>query len=242
MGGFRNYIMPNLSNNYKDIRPFAVYSPLNNLSIRGNLSFLMSDNWNPVFYDGVVIYSPIDLLYFEGYVEHESVGSALTNEQRYISTISGVSMDINVTEDIIFSGGFSYNTIGETNIRTYQTYRAIYTLPFQWMFIDLKAKIMNGGDYNLYYFSPNSFGEFNAGVGINTQLFSPQYYIKFYVGGGEQRINDDTKVLFISNMRLYGDFTPKWSAKLIYGISNSINNEYGSYFYHYGQMQINYRF
>ena len=33
MGGFRNYIMPDLSNNYKDIRPFAIYSPLDNLSI-----------------------------------------------------------------------------------------------------------------------------------------------------------------------------------------------------------------
>ncbi len=242
MGGFRNYIMPNLNNNYADIRPFAVYNPFDNLSIKGNLSFLLNNGWKPIFYDVIITYSPIDLLYFEGYVEHESVGSALTNEHRYISTISGVSMDINPTNNITFSVGFSYNTIAETDIRTYQTYRAIYTMPFEWMFVDLKAKIMLGGDYNPYYFSPSNFGEYNGGIGINIELFSPQYYMRFYTGGGVQTVNDDVKGLFISNIRLFGDFTPEWSTELTYGISNSSHNAYGSYLYNYGQIQINYRF
>lgn len=242
MGGFRNYLMPDLTNNYTDIRPFAVYSPLDNLSLKVNTSFLISKDWSPIFYDGLITYSPIDLLSFEGYIERESVGSPLTNEMQYVSTFVGVSADINITDYITFVTGLAHNNITGENNRWYQTYRAIYTMPFDWMFVDLKAKIMNGGEYSPYYFSPNNFGEYNVGVGINTELFGPQYYMRFYIGGGAQTVDDDTKGLFMSNVKFSGDLSPDLSVSLLYGVSNSIHNVYGSYFYNYGQLQINYTF
>ena len=242
MGGYRKYIMPNIENTYKDLRLNASYSPMKNLSLKSNVSFLLSDTWNPVFYDGLITYSPIKLLYFEGYIERESVGSALSNANEYISTFIGISTDVNVAKNVTFVVGIANNTITDGNNRVYQSYRAIYTMPFEWMFIDLKAKIMNGGEYSPYYFSPNHFGEYNVGIGISTQLFSPQYYMRFYVGGGVHTVDDDTKGLFLSNIRLVGDFTKNISAELSYGLSNSVHNLYGAYLYNYGKLQINYNF
>ena len=138
--GIRDYTMPNFENTYRDFRLGSNYSPLNNLSIKANVSFLFSEKWKPVFFNGLVSYSPIKLFYIEAYIEHESVGSALTNDMKYISTFYGTSVDINITNYLTFVVGGAYNTITENNNRYYQIYRIIYTLPIDWIYIDAKSQ------------------------------------------------------------------------------------------------------
>ena len=242
-GGMRNYIMPDLKDFYRDLRLGGNYTPVDGLAIKANISFLFSDDWNPIFYDGLVTYRPIDVIYIEGYIEHESVGTALTNKKKLISTFAGVSTDFIATDNWTFVAGFAYNNItDDTGIRWYQTYRVIYTMPFRRMFVDAKAKIMNGGEYSPYYFSPETFGEYNAGIGISQELFSPQYFMRFYLGGGLQTIDDDSKGLFTGNILFSADFTSYLSEKLTFGVSNAVNEQYGAYLYNYGTFKLIYNF
>jgi hypothetical protein len=242
-GGVRNYMMPGLENIYQDLRLGGNYTPIDNLAIKGNVSFLFNDEWNPIFYNGLITYRPIDLIYIEGYIEHESVGSALTNKEELISTFIGASADFIATDDWTFVAGLAYNNItDDTGIRWYQTYRVIYTMPFRWIFVDVKAKIMNGGEYSPYYFSPETFGEYHAGVGIGQELFSPQYFIRLYLGGGLQTIDSDNKGLFVGNLLFLADFTTYLSGELKFGLSNAVNEQYGGYLYNYGTFKLIYNF
>ena len=243
MTGNRNYVDPSLSNYYKDLRLNGHYSPVDNITLSTNVSFLFSEQWNPIFYDGLITYSPSDLFYFEGYIEHESVGTAETNNQKYISTYSGISVDYNIFDDFTLVAGFTYNEINNNTNRLYQTYRAVYTLPtLEWIFVDFKTKIMTGGDYDPHYFSPTNLSEYNFGVGMRGELWSPQYYARFYFGGGVQEIENDLKGLFITNLRIGADFTPELSGELILGATNAQNDTYGSFWYEYGKIRITYAF
>ena len=242
MAGNRNYVDPGLHNSFRDLRLNGQYAILDNLEITTNVSFLFSNDWKPIFYDGLITYNPIDMLYFEGYIEHESVGTEKTNEQKYISTYSGMSVDISVLDELVLVAGFSYNEITDNNYRLYQTYRAVYTLPLEWVFVDFKTKLMTGGDYSPYYFSPNTLSEYNFGIGIRGELGSPRYYSNFYIGGGVQKVNNDLKGLFITNLRIGADFTPTLSGELILGATNAQNNVYGSFWYNYGKLKLTYSF
>lgn len=239
--GGRKYTEPGISDVYNDVRFIAKYSPLDNLSIFGNMSFLSSKDWNPFFYDCVVLYSPIDLLYFEAYIEHESVGTATTNSFQYISTSSGLSTDVNLYEDLTLVVGFTYNTISDGNIKLYQKYRAIYTLPFKWMFVDIKVKLMDGGDFNPNYFSPESLSEYNSGIGIKSELFNSNYYLKAYIGAGVQEVGSESKGLYMGNIKFSADLSSDISAVLSYSITNSQNKTLGYYLYHTFLFTFNYK-
>lgn len=241
MLGNRYYIDPLSNNSYKDIRLNSQYMILNNLEVTVNFSFLYNDFWKPIFYDGLITYMPIELLYFEGYIEKESVGTAKTNDEKYTSTSIGLSTDINLTDDITLVAGFTSNKIYD-NTRFYQVYRAIYSISELSVFLDFKAKIMTHGKYSPYYFSPNTLNEYNVGMGIGTELGSPQYYAKLYIGGGTQEVNTDFKGLFICNLRLSAYFTPNLSGILVLGTTNAQSNTYGSYLYQYAKLQLIYSF
>lgn len=243
MTGNRHYIDPEINNSYNDLRLNANYSIFDNVSIIGNVSFLFSNEWNPIFYDGLISYTPNELFYFEAYIEHESVGTAETNNQKYISTYSGFSIDYKLFSDLTLVAGFSYNEISNNTNRLYQVYRLVYTLPtVEWIYLDFKTKLMTGGDYDPYYFSPNSLSEYNFGFGLRGELGSPNYYARFYSGGGVQRVESDMKALFMTNLRIGADFTPELSGELILGATNSQNDTYGSFWYEYLKLNISYSF
>lgn len=245
MAGNRNYNDPEFTNSFKDFRLNGSYTPIDGVFVSTNISFLSGNSfeWNPIFYDGLVTYSsPNTLFYLEGYIEHESVGTAETNNQKYISASTGVSVDYNIFSNFTLVAGFTYNSINNNTNRLYQVYRAIYTLPVDWIYIDAKSKIMTGGDYDPYYFSPNNLSEFNVGVGLNSELGSSQYYARFYIGGGTQTIDSNLKVLFLSNLKVSADFTPQLSGEILAGITNSQNDTYGSFWYEYAKLKITYSF
>jgi len=242
MSGIRSYNIPNEKNVYNDFRPFITFRPADNLTFKFNTSYLISEDWKPVFFDGLITYTPIDLLYIEGYIERESIGSAQTNNLKYISNSMSASLDLNLTRSLVVTGGFTYNEIANTDFRTFQTYRIIYTFLNSPIFVDFKAKLMRGGDYNPNYFSPNSLDEYNFGIGYGTEIVNSQYYLRVYLGSGSQLVDDAINSLYIFNLRFAADFTPKLSGILTFGASNAATNSYGTYLYTISSLQLNYYF
>ena len=213
--GWRSYFYKDQSNHFVDYRINTNFKYNKNLLLNTNISFLNSNDWSPVFFDGLVRYSKRRYS-TELFLERESVGTPIANNLRYVSTSTGVSLDYRVSKKIIVINSFAYNSINDGNSRWFHSSRLIYSLKNN-SYVDLKMRRMVGGDWSPYYFSPNQINQYNFGYGFNRMY--KKLGVKLYVGMGIQDI--DTDIMLMSNFDLKLNRTyKKWYFEISSGSRN----------------------
>jgi len=225
-GGIRYYDAKNTSNNFREAK-FLFNSKLTKkLQLAGSSSILFNQDWNPFVYDLMLNYQ-WKKFYLEAFSERELLGVAATNDQKITSNFHGISVDYNPYKRFTLVTSISFNKISDGNYRWFQIYRAIYTLPNEKIYIDYKSRLMRGGEYSEFYFSPENITQNNVGLGLNTFIFKNKSYLKIYLGGGRQTIDDVNQNLFIFDLRLISKLGKNTNTETFFGIRNFNNYTYG---------------
>lgn len=222
MIGWRCYFYNGLENHYTDVRTNVSYKYSNRLCGSFNLSFLSSKDWSPMFYDGYIRYSRKKFAY-ELYRERETVGTPVTNNLRYISSFTGLSVDFRLTRRLTLVNSLAYNDISDGNRRWFQTMRFISTIKNR-SYVDLKVRKMYGGEWSPYYFSPNYINQYNIGYGFYKPVYKDKFTTKFYFGAGVQEIDNYYMYMFNLDLKVTTDLKSKWNYE--FGLSSKNFNTY----------------
>ena len=222
MLGCRYYFYNGVSNNYSDLRTNISYRYNRNLCTNFSLSLLSSKEWSPLFFDGYVRYTRKKLSY-EFFKERETVGTPVTNNLRYISSFTGLSVDYRINKRLVLVNGLSYNTISDGNKRWFQTMRFICSLKDD-SYIDFKLRRMYGGDHSSYYFSPGYINQYNVGYGFYKPIYKEKFTSKFYFGAGFQEIDNYYMAMFNLDFKATTNLKSKWNYE--FAISSRNFNTY----------------
>jgi hypothetical protein len=234
--GFRYYDAKNTNNNLNESKFLFSSKLTKKLQLNSSASILFNQDWKPFVYDLMLNYQ-WKRFYLEGFSERELLGVAATNDQKLISNFYGLSVDYNPMHRLTLVTSFSYNKISDGNDRWFQVYRAIYTFPNEKIYVDYKTRLMRGGEYSEFYFSPNSITQNNVGVGVNTLVFRNRSYLKLYFGGGRQTIDNINQNLFIFDIRVSNQLTKQINSEAFFGVRN-----FNNYIYGFGTFKLLYKF
>jgi len=215
--GWRCYFFNGYINRFNDYRVNTIYRYNRNLCVNGSISFLGSNKWSPIFYDGFIRYNK-GRLSTEVFSEKESVGTPLTNDLRYVSYTNGLSVDLRASRRITLVNSIANNRITDGNSRWFYSARIIYTLKNK-SYTDIKIRRMIGGNYSPYYFSPNEISQYNIGWGFN-RSFKNDLGVKFYFGSGLQFINNESMLMLNYDLRLTKKLNKNWNFELSTGSRN----------------------
>lgn len=193
--GERYYFYDDIYDNYIDTRTSINYKYNKNWSTNLNLSILSSNEWSPILFDGIIRYNNKKIS-IELYKERESVGTPITNNLKYISSFTGISIDYLLTKQFTISNGITHNSISDGNSRWYQNSRFIYTLNNDKSYFDIKLRHMYGSDWSRYYFSPNYINQYIIGYGLYKSFYYDKLNTKVYIGIGLQEIDKDYIKMF----------------------------------------------
>jgi hypothetical protein len=235
MIGWRCYFYNGLENHYTDVRTNVSYKYSNRLCGSFNLSFLSSKDWSPMFYDGYIRYSRKKFAY-ELYRERETVGTPVTNNLRYISSFTGLSVDFRLTRRLTLVNSLAYNDINDGNRRWFQTMRFISTIKNR-SYVDLKVRKMYGGEWSPYYFSPSYINQYNVGYGFYKPVYKDKFTTKFYFGAGVQEIDNYYMYMFNLDLKVTTDLKSKWN----YEFALSSRN-FNTYLYNTFTFKVYYTF
>jgi hypothetical protein len=220
MIGWRCYFFDGLENHYTDLRTNISYRHSRMLCTNFNVSTLSSKEWSPVFFDGFVRYSRKRMAY-ELYMERETVGTPVTNNLRYVSSFTGLSVDFRMSRRFTLVNSLAYNSISDGNTRWFQTMRFIYGLN-NTSYVDFKLRKMYGGEWSEYYFSPNYINQMNVGYGFFKQ--KEKFSTKFYIGSGFQEIDNYYMAMFNVDFKISTNRDSKWNYD--FAVSSRNFNEY----------------
>lgn len=221
MIGWRCYFYDGLVNHYTDLRTNIAYRHSTRFCTNFNISYLSSKEWSPLFFDGFVRYSRKSLS-FELYKERETVGTPITNNLRYVSSFTGLSVDFRMSRRFTMVNSLVYNTISDGNARWFQTMRFIYSLKNSGSYVDFKLRKMYGGEWSPYYFSPNYINQMNVGYGFFKQ--KEKFSTKFYLGTGFQEIDNYYMAMFNVDFKISTNRDSKWNYD--FAVSSRNFNEY----------------
>lgn len=235
MIGWRCYFFNGLENHYTDIRTNLSYRYNKNLYTNFSLSFLSSKDWSPVFFDGYIRYTRKRFAY-EFFKERETVGTPVTNNLRYVSSFTGLSIDYLINKKLTLINSLAYNTINDGNNRWFQTTRFIFYLNAR-SYIDFKLRKMYGGEWSEYYFSPNYINQYNVGYGFYKPIYKEKFMSKFYFGAGFQEIDDYYMAMFNVDFKATTNFKSKWNYEFVVSSRN-----FNYYIYNTFTFKIHYTF
>lgn len=236
MIGWRCYFYNGLENHYSDIRTNVAYKYNRNLCANINLSFLSSKDWSPVFFDGYLRYTRKRLSY-EFFKERETVGTPVTNNLRYISSFTGLSVDYRMSRKLTMVNSLAYNTVSDGNRRFFQTFRLIRTLKDNRSYIDFKLRKMFGGEWSPYYFSPSYINQYNVGYGFYKPIYKEKFISKFYFGAGAQEIDNYYMAMFNVDFKANTNFKSKWNYEFAFSSRN-----FNTYIYNTFTFKVYYTF
>jgi len=220
MIGWRCYFYNGLENHYTDLRTNISYRHSRRLCTNFNVSKLSSKEWSPLFFDGFVRYSRKRMAY-ELYTERETVGTPVTNNLRYVSSFTGLSVDFRISRRFTMVNSLAYNKVNDGNTRWFQTMRFIYSLNSS-SYVDFKLRKMYGGEWSPYYFSPNYINQMNVGYGFFKQ--KEKFSTKFYIGSGFQEIDNYYMAMFNVDFKISTNRDSKWNYD--FAVSSRNFNEY----------------
>jgi hypothetical protein len=96
---------------------------------------------------------------------------------------------------------------------------------------------MTNGEWSPYYFSPETISQNQMGVGFNQRISKDKVMVKGYLGGGLQKINDESMYLFALDMKFIYKIHPKLDSEASLGVRN-----FNKYIYSFGNAKLNYTF
>ena len=231
--GYREYYYNNKSNQYSDLRLNTTLRCDRNLCFGANVSLIHTKDWTPLLYDGFARWTKKRFT-TEFFREHELVGTPTTNDLRYTSTFTGVSVDYRLNRYLTVVNGISYNKISDGNDRWYYISRIICSMGDR-TYIDFKTRQMWGGEWSPYYFSPQSMSQYNIGYGFYKPFFNEKLMVKFYGGAGVQVIDKDKMAMFNVDLKLTTNFDSRWNGELSVGSKN-----FNTYVYNTLSIKITY--
>ena len=231
--GFRDYYYNNKSNQYSDFRVNTSFKYDRNLCFGLNASLIHTNNWTPLLYDGFIRWSR-KRISTELFREHELVGTPTTNDLRYTSTFTGLSVDYRLNRYLTVVNGISYNRISDGNDRWYYIGRIICSIGDR-SYFDFKTRQMWGGEWSPYYFSPQAMAQYNIGYGFYKPIMNEKLMMKFYFGSGVQVIDKDRMAMFNLDVKITTNFKSRWNAELQLGSRN-----FNTYVYNMATLKITY--
>jgi hypothetical protein len=220
---------------FNEGKVFIKSNPYKKFHFQFNPSILRSNNFSTFSYEFSSYYQH-KKWYVEISSERDLVG-ARALQVNLISNYYGLSIDYSPVKNLTLVGGYQYNYITDNNKRNFYLTRIIYTLPNEKIYFDFRTKYMRGGTWSEYYFSPESISQQQIGFGFNQDFLNSKSSLKGYLGGGIQKIDNQSMYLLVFDLKLKTKIYKNLSGESTVGIRN-----FNTYIYGFVDLKLKYNF